>query len=107
MIMSLLFILLCSLYSSLGHPDFRKCTHYVRNASRASVTDDVKLHVYSLFKQATAGDCPKGSLSTATGIRKLKLQSWCALSGMTTAVAEDEYVKLIDKLVPKWRSDAR
>jgi diazepam-binding inhibitor (GABA receptor modulating acyl-CoA-binding protein) len=104
----LILVTLCAFLQQgvLGHPEFRKCANFVKSASPASVTDDVKLRVYSLYKQATEGNCPKERVSAVSGIRKLKLQSWCSLCGMPADRAEDEYVRLIDSMVPRWRSDA-
>lgn len=67
-------------------------------------TDETKLRVYSFFKQATDGDCPKSRIYTLIGIRKVKLEAWCSLHGMSANQAQTEYVKMIDSMVPNWRN---
>lgn len=86
-----------------GYEDFVKCARFVRISDPVETSEDTMLRVYALYKQATFGDCQKIRVGEDDGYLRKKLNAWCSLVGMPKEVAEVEYVKLIDNLVPNWR----
>ena len=88
--------------SAYAHKDFASAVEYVRNSPAAAVSDENKLKVYGLFKQAEKGDCGEGSLSFSP-INIAKRKAWCSNKGMSKETAEELYVQTIDNLVPSWR----
>jgi acyl-CoA-binding protein len=89
-----------------AHPDFVSCAAFVKRSPPADVPEKVKLEIYSLYKQATLGDCPKQRIPwmELNVEQEKKISSWCARFGMTRKEAEKEYVKAIDSMVPNWRT---
>ena len=87
------------------HPDFQAATNYVRNGPSNSVhSDDVQLEYYSLFKQATQGNCNKDKPIAFTPTARRKHAAWCGRFGMSKTVAEDKYVTLLTRMVPDWKT---
>ena len=62
-------------------------------------TNDELLELYSLYKQATIGNCNTTKPSFLNIREKSKWNSWKKLSGMEQAHAMFLYVKLVEKLV--------
>ncbi len=62
-------------------------------------TNDELLELYSLYKQATTGDCNTPKPSFLNIREKSKWNSWKKLSGMEKKHAMFLYVKLVEKLV--------
>lgn len=65
-------------------------------------TNDEKLKLYGLYKQATVGDntTDKPGLMDFTG--KAKWGAWDALKGTSQADAEQQYIKLVEELKAKY-----
>ena len=96
---STLFFGICS---ALG--DFASAVVFVRNSKPIRMSDDKKLKVYALYKQATIGDCPKSGSGEFDPYRRATLNAWYAVKGMNKLDAENQYVKIIDEFVPGWRN---
>lgn len=60
--------------------------------SKQPISDEVKLQIYGLYKQATVGDCntPKPAMFEFVG--KAKWDSWNALRGMPRINAMKNYI---------------
>jgi acyl-CoA-binding protein len=70
-------------------------------------TADVQLELYGLYKQATVGDCPIlsediGKMGTK---RNLMTNAWLRKNGISSTIAQREYVKLLDETHPLWRKE--
>eukprot|EP01096_Ripella_sp_DP13-Kostka_P013910 TRINITY_DN6148_c0_g1_i1.p1 TRINITY_DN6148_c0_g1~~TRINITY_DN6148_c0_g1_i1.p1 ORF type:complete len:255 (+),score=88.63 TRINITY_DN6148_c0_g1_i1:10-774(+) len=93
--------------ASVAELDFEGASEFVRTAKFAA-SNEQKLQMYALFKQASVGDCttgrPGGFLS-AFSAEGLKWKEWKALAGMGREEAMVKYVKLVDQIVPKWRQN--
>ncbi|HZE84108.1 MAG TPA: acyl-CoA-binding protein [Puia sp.] len=62
-------------------------------------SNDSLLQLYSLYKQATAGDAsPESTANPFDFVAKAKYESWAALKGKSKESAMQEYVQLVDKL---------
>ena len=83
--------------------DFLKAAAFVRSSKPMKTSDENKLKVYALYKQATTGDAPKSGQGEIDPYARLTLNAWFKLKGMKQEVAESEYVKIIDQLSPGWR----
>lgn len=86
-----------------ANDEFVKCARFVRKSDPVETSEDTMLRVYALYKQATFGDCQMIRVGENEGNLRKKLNAWCSLVGMPKGVAEVEYVKLIDSLIPDWR----
>lgn len=61
--------------------------------------NDTLLQLYSLYKQATAGDAPEESGAGAFDfVAKFKHEAWRKLQGMDKDAAMQQYVSLVHKL---------
>jgi diazepam-binding inhibitor (GABA receptor modulator, acyl-CoA-binding protein) len=61
--------------------------------------NDILLELYSLYKQATAGDAPaEGEYGMFDFVGKAKHEAWKMLTGTTREDAMQQYVNLVDKL---------
>jgi diazepam-binding inhibitor (GABA receptor modulating acyl-CoA-binding protein) len=67
-----------------------------------SPTDEEKLEVYALYKQATEGDVnkPRPGMLDFTG--KAKWDAWNGKKGTSQADAEQGYIKLVQELKQKY-----
>ena len=63
--------------------------------------DDVMLKLYSLYKQATAGDVTGERPGMFDLVGKAKYDAWAALKGTSKDDAMQEYVALVDTLKKK------
>lgn len=88
-----------------ANEDFDQCALFVRKSKPVETSEDTMLRVYALYKQAKFGDCKNQRAGEIGGDMRKKLNAWCALVGMPKEAAEVEYVRLIDSLVPDWRSN--
>mmetsp|Transcript_810 Transcript_810/g.981 ORF Transcript_810/g.981 Transcript_810/m.981 type:complete len:695 (+) Transcript_810:213-2297(+) len=82
--------------------DFKNAVKRMKN--RENVTEDDKLLLYALFKQATKGDCtaPQPSKSFAPAVNMW--EAWQSQRGKSKDAAKEEYVETalrIDKLTPQ------
>jgi len=81
---------------------FTKAANEVRQL-KSSPTDEEKLNVYALFKQAKEGDCnidrPGGLMNFEA---KAKWDAWNGKKGMAKDAAEAEYVTIVEELKTKY-----
>jgi diazepam-binding inhibitor (GABA receptor modulator, acyl-CoA-binding protein) len=56
------------------------------------------LKIYSLYKQATEGDCEGKRPGFTDMVGRAKYDAWAALKGKTTDAAMKEYIALIKSL---------
>ena len=61
--------------------------------------NETLLRLYSLYKQATEGDCNTDPPSNPFDfVNKAKHQAWSGLSGLSAETAMQEYVILVEQL---------
>lgn len=61
--------------------------------------NETLLKLYSLYKQATEGDCTDEEPSNPFDfVARAKYQAWAALKGNTTNEAKEQYVALVTQL---------
>eukprot|EP01063_Lacrimia_lanifica_P015732 TRINITY_DN223_c1_g4_i1.p1 TRINITY_DN223_c1_g4~~TRINITY_DN223_c1_g4_i1.p1 ORF type:complete len:105 (+),score=39.56 TRINITY_DN223_c1_g4_i1:52-366(+) len=84
---------------------FTKGVYYIRNGPPpADVTNEAKLKVYALFKQATVGDV-QGSQPYAVQFEaRAKWDAWNALKGTTQEDAQAQYVAHLNSTAPGWET---
>ncbi|HVR63815.1 MAG TPA: acyl-CoA-binding protein [Polyangia bacterium] len=81
--------------------DFTDRQARVKQLARAPRADEL-LALYSLYKQATAGDV-SGPRPEALDFKgRAKHDAWSARRGTSRADAMAAYVKLVDELLPKY-----
>jgi acyl-CoA-binding protein len=89
--------------------DFEAGIKYVQNApsgstDSSSMSNQVKLRFYGLYKQATAGPCTTTAPSRLKLVERAKWQAWKDIgSSMTKQQAKEKYVAELDKLNSEWR----
>jgi len=61
--------------------------------------NETLLKIYSLYKQATEGDCHiEPPTNPFDFVNKAKYEAWLGLSGMSNVHAMQEYIQLIESL---------
>jgi len=72
-------------------------------------TADIQLELYSLFKQATSGDCkelePEAPTYPFATKRHLMIGAWRSKKGVSSQDAQEAYVTTLEKYCPKWREN--
>ncbi|XP_039198682.1 enoyl-CoA delta isomerase 2 [Crotalus tigris] len=79
--------------------DFEKAKEQV-NLLQDEPSDDIKLKLYGLYKQATVGPCNIPKPSILDFINKAKWDAWNSLGSMTQDSARQSYIELVSSLVP-------
>lgn len=80
--------------------DFESAVAAVQGLSR-DPGNDVKLRLYALYKQATAGDVTGKRPGFLDVVGRAKYDAWAALSGTAPEVAEQEYVATVNGLLDR------
>lgn len=83
---------------------FEKKAQEVNNLPTKPTTDEL-LKLYSLYKQATVGDCNTERPGVFNIKDRKKWDSWNALKGtLTQEEAEKQYIEFVDELIAKYSS---
>lgn len=83
---------------------FEKKAQEVNNLPTKPTTDEL-LKLYSLYKQATIGDCNTERPGIFNIRDRTKWDSWNALKGtLTQEEAEQQYIEFVDELIAKYSS---
>ena len=64
----------------------------------STLSDDDKLTLYSLFKQATVGDCDTAEPSFLDPVAKAKWTAWKERKGLPKDVAKKVYADVVKQL---------
>lgn len=80
---------------------FNKAADEVKTLS-GSPSDEEKLKVYSLFKQATVGDCNTARPGMLDFTGKAKWDAWNGRKGTSKDDAEAEYITFVEELKGKY-----
>ena len=80
---------------------FNKAAEEVKTLA-GDPADDEKLKVYSLFKQATVGDCNTTRPGMLDFTGKAKWDAWNARKGTSKEDAEAEYITTVEELKGKY-----
>ena len=80
--------------------------HVSAQKNNSDVTDDIKLQFYALYKCATVGTCSDsgGRKPIFKAERRLKWKAWNALGNLSKEQAKQNYVELLDRVDPHWRT---
>ena len=79
--------------------DFRDAAKAVHDGKiKAKVSDEQKLELYALYKQATEGDCKTDKPGLFNLVEKEKWKAWKALEGMSERDAKKKYIRRVEKL---------
>uniref|UniRef100_A0A8C6XCB0 Enoyl-CoA delta isomerase 2 n=1 Tax=Naja naja TaxID=35670 RepID=A0A8C6XCB0_NAJNA len=79
--------------------DFEKAKEQV-NLLQDEPSDDIKLKLYALYKQATVGSCNIPKPGMLDFVNKAKWDAWNSLGSMTLDNARQNYIELVSSLVP-------
>jgi len=74
----------------------------VWNPSKGVPTNDEKLALYALFKQATTGDCNTSRPGMFDMAGKAKWDAWNAKKGMSKDDAMKAYIEEVNKQMEKY-----
>lgn len=80
---------------------FTKAADEVKTLS-GNPSDEEKLKVYSLFKQATVGDCNTTRPGMLDFTGKAKWDAWNTRKGTSKDDAEAEYITFVEELKGKY-----
>jgi diazepam-binding inhibitor (GABA receptor modulating acyl-CoA-binding protein) len=78
--------------------NFQEATEKVKDLKNKPSNEEL-LQLYSLYKQATNGDCDTDRPSFWNYVAAAKWDAWDALCGTTKSDAEQRYVSLVEKLI--------
>ncbi|XP_023299023.2 acyl-CoA-binding protein [Lucilia cuprina] len=78
--------------------EFNKAAEDVKNLNSTPADNDL-LELYSLYKQATVGDCNTDKPGFLDFKGKAKWEAWNNRKGMSTADATNAYVEKVKALV--------
>eukprot|EP00461_Guttulinopsis_vulgaris_P010231 UN10305 len=68
----------------------------------ATTTNEEKLKLYGLYKQATVGDINIDQPWAVQVEARAKWDAWAANKGMSKEEAEQKYIAVVDELVAKY-----
>ncbi len=80
-------------------PDFSEAQARVKTLSKPP-DNDTLLSLYALYKQATAGDVDGKRPGMLDLKGRAKYDAWAAKKGIAKATAMEQYVALVNRLVP-------
>jgi len=76
---------------------FNKAAADVKNLATSPNNDEL-LKIYSLYKQATVGDCNTDRPGMMDFTGKAKWDAWNGLKGTSKDKAEKDYIELVESL---------
>lgn len=79
---------------------FNKAAEEVKELS-SQPSDANMLELYSLFKQATVGDCNTTRPGMLDFKGKAKWDAWDHKKGMNQDTAKEQYIQMVDELIAK------
>ncbi|KAJ2958688.1 hypothetical protein NQZ79_g5710 [Umbelopsis isabellina] len=71
-------------------------------SSKVPLSNEKKLELYSLYKQATAGDCNVKRPSLFEFYDRAKWDAWNSKTGMSVGEAQEQYVTYVESLNVGW-----
>lgn len=80
---------------------FENAVTTMSNMKKVPVSNDLKLEMYSLYKQSTEGVCNKPSPSIFNPVEKAKWNAWKNLGDMSQESAMQKYCDIIANLAPE------
>lgn len=82
---------------------FNKAVQFVRNSpADPNATNDHKLKVYALYKQATEGNVKGDRPGMLSFEARAKWDAWKALEGTDKETAQEDYIEVISAANPNW-----
>lgn len=69
---------------------------------KTSPSNEELLELYSLYKQATIGNCNTSQPWAFDVTNRAKWDAWNGKSGMSSATAKANYIKLVQQLLAKY-----
>ena len=84
---------------------FQKAVYYVRNSpANPEASNDEKLKVYALFKQATVGDVEGAQPWAVQFEARAKWDAWNELKGLDKEAAKERYIEGVAAGNADWES---
>jgi diazepam-binding inhibitor (GABA receptor modulator, acyl-CoA-binding protein) len=84
---------------------FQKAVAFVRNGpANPNATNDHKLAVYALYKQATEGNVQGAQPWAVQFEARAKWDAWKAVEGLSSDEAKEAYIAKVAELSPDWES---
>lgn len=80
------------------HTTFEQAAEWARTSLPRQLDADVKLTLYSLYKQATLGDCVDARPSMWDFTSTRKWDAWQDKAGLDRGIAMRKYIDLVDSL---------
>ncbi|CAD8055771.1 unnamed protein product [Paramecium sonneborni] len=66
-----------------------------------------KLQLYALFKQISEGPCKGSAPSKLKVVERAKYDAWKKLGNISKEKAQEQYIKVIESVWPKWNEKAK
>jgi len=79
---------------------FEKAAAYVATPACDGATNDQKLQLYGLFKQATKGDAVGPRPGMFEAVKRAKYDAWAKETGLPPDEARRRYVRLVCEILP-------
>jgi len=78
--------------------DFEAAAAHAASPACTGASNDQKIRLYGLFKQATVGDCETAQPGILDQKGRAKWAAWSALKGKAAEAAMEEYVMKVETL---------
>eukprot|EP01115_Flamella_aegyptia_P001265 TRINITY_DN12063_c0_g1_i1.p1 TRINITY_DN12063_c0_g1~~TRINITY_DN12063_c0_g1_i1.p1 ORF type:complete len:98 (-),score=27.47 TRINITY_DN12063_c0_g1_i1:276-569(-) len=89
----------------MSEEQFKKAVYYVQNSpADPNASNDDKLKVYALYKQATVGDVNIGQPWAVQFEARAKWDAWKALEGIDKESAREQYIEAVAAGDASWES---
>ncbi|KAK2141734.1 hypothetical protein LSH36_1051g00030 [Paralvinella palmiformis] len=81
--------------------EFKAIAEKIRNLDKTPTNDEFA-ELYSLYKQATSGDCDRSKPAGVDLKEKAKYDAWISRKGMSKEEAAKKYIELGQKAIDKY-----
>lgn len=78
--------------------EFEAAVAYVQDSPSKAVSNDIKLKMYALFKQATSGDVSGKKPGMLDPVGRAKYNAWAELQGVSADLAMAQYINMVAEL---------
>ncbi|KAK9812021.1 hypothetical protein WJX73_009353 [Symbiochloris irregularis] len=81
--------------------EFEQAAQDVKTKASSNISNDAKLALYGLYKQATEGDVNTSKPGILDQKGRAKWSAWEKEKGKDKETAQQEYIKLVKELIEK------
>jgi len=83
---------------------YQQAVEYAKSGPALKLSNEQKLQMYGLFKQATIGENTTKAPSKLAFIERSKWDAWTKLGKISKTDAQKKYIDLLSQLAPNWKN---